>query len=302
MIRKVVIPAAGKGIRFLPATKVIPKEMIPVAGRPLIQYAVEEAAASEIETVILVVSSSKGAISRHFQPDLELERALRGLGKSEEAEALRKLSTLAEVRTVFQDKPRGLADAIRCARPLIEDEPFAVILPDALVISKTPCIKQLITCYHNHPGNIIATREVQAEEVERFGILDCLPSSGPSDEGKVLCVAALIERPKPNMVASRYGIFGRYILEPNIFDFIDVARPGLGGELQLTDSLALCLKRLPVYAYFFEGQHYDVGNKLGHTMAMLALALKDPDLEQPVREYLKNQQSISDAVQVGTTD
>jgi UTP--glucose-1-phosphate uridylyltransferase len=285
-IRKLVIPAAGLGTRFLPATKVVPKELLPIAGKPLIQFAVEEASASGIETVILVISSGKGLLAEHFHPNLHLENLLRARGNAKGAELIRRLSALAEIRTVWQDSPLGLADAIRCARALVGDEPFAVILPDALIDSEPPCISQLMACYAKHPGCVIATQTVELSDVSRFGILDVIPMHDPCCGGRALRVMSLAERPSPESTSSRFGIFGRYILEPEIFSCIDHTRPGYGGELQLTDSLSLCSDRIPVYAYQFHGMHYDAGDKFGYLQASIAYAFKDPEMPQLLRERL----------------
>ena len=285
-IRKLVIPAAGLGTRFLPATKVVPKELLPVAGKPLIQYAVEEAAASGIETIILVISRGKGLLAEHFHPDPHLENLLRARGNAKGAEEIRRLSELAEIRTVWQDSPLGLADAIRCARTSVGDEPFAVILPDALIDSDTPCIAQLMACYENHPGFVLASQVVERADVGRFGILDVIPMNDPCCGGRVLRVVSLTERPSPDSTSSRFGIFGRYILEPEIFSCIDRARSGYAGELQLTDSLSLCSDRSPVYAFQFQGTHYDAGDKFGYLQASIAYALKDPETAPPLRKHL----------------
>jgi UTP--glucose-1-phosphate uridylyltransferase len=285
-IRKLVIPAAGLGTRFLPATKVVPKELLPIAGKPLIQFAVEEASASGIETVILVISSGKGLVAEHFDPNPHLESLLRSRGDTRSAELIRQLSELAEIRTVWQDSPLGLADAIRCARALVGDEPFAVILPDALIDSECPCIAQLMTCYDKHPGCVIATQMVEHRDVSRFGILDVILMHDPCCEGRVLRVMSLTERPSPESTSSCFGIFGRYILEPEIFSCIDRTRPGYGGELQLTDSLSLCSDRTPIYAYQFHGTHYDAGDKFGYLQASIAYALKDPDTGRSLLEHL----------------
>ncbi len=285
-IRKVVIPAAGLGTRFLPATKAIPKEMLPVAGQPLIQFAVEEAAASDLETVIFVLGKGKNSVREHFQRDSALEEALAKQGKQESLDLVRRLSQLAEIRTVWQHAPLGLADAIRSARSLVGDEPFAVILPDALINSDKPCIAQLMECYDRHPGCITATRIVDASEVERFGILDVIPIHDRCCRGRTLAVNSVTERPQAASVTSRYGVFGRYILEPEIFAAIERIQPGRAGELQLSDALLVCGNTVPLYAYCFEGQHYDAGSKLGFLQASLAYALKDPGLDLPLREYL----------------
>jgi len=285
-IRKAVIPAAGLGTRFMPATKVLPKEMLPVAARPLIQYAVEEAAASGIEHVILVVSRGKGLLAEHFQRNRPLENALKRRGLEHDLEAVRRLSDVVEISTVWQQELLGLADAIRTARTLIGDEPFGVILPDALIDSTTPCLRQLMDCHARHPGCIVATQTVEAAEVERFGILDVLPLRDPCCGGRTLGVSSLVERPRPGTTTSTHGIFGRYILEPQIFACIDHTRPGFNGELQLTDALMLCSARLPLYAYCFEGTHFDAGSKLGLLLANIAYTLKDPALAGPLREHL----------------
>ena len=285
-IRKVVIPAAGLGTRFLPATKVLPKEMMPVACRPLIQYAVEEAVASGVETVVLVLSPSKSMLAAHFQRNVSLENALFRQGKNKDAEMLRILSELADVRTVCQEKPLGLADAIRTARVLVGDEPFAVILPDVLIDSPVPCLRQMMDCHAKHSGCVVATRTVQRSDVSRFGILDVCQIPDSCCGGRTLRVTSLIERPRPELAPSLYGIFGRYILEPVIFSHIDKSLPGHGGELQLTDSLLLGSASTPIYAYCFEGIHYDAGHKLDFLKASIEFSLKDPQLATGLRSYL----------------
>jgi len=290
---KVVIPAAGLGTRFLPATKVLPKEMLPLAGRPLIQFSVEEAAASGIETIILVLSKQKGLIPKYFSRDPLLENELSRRGQSEMAQSLRRLSEVAEIRIAWQEHQVGLADAIRRARPLIGDEPFAVILPDALIDSAVPCIRQLMTCYERHPGCLVATQRVEPSEVSRFGIVDVEVLADACCGGRTLRVTCLTERPQRDQVTSCYGIFGRYILEPDIFSQIDRTSFGFGNELQLTDSLHLYSKTRPVYAYRFEGTHYDAGNKWGFLQATVAYSLKDPELSQPLRQYMAGLVSTS---------
>jgi len=291
-IRKAVIPAAGLGTRFLPATKAVPKEMLPIAGKPLIQYAVEEAAASGLETVVLVIGRGKTLLAEHFHRNFHLEKILNERGRKDDADALRRLSEMIEVRTVWQEHPLGLADAIRSARSVVGDEPFAVILPDALIDSPVPCTAQLMACYEKHPGYVIATQTVAPDEVARFGILDVVPMPDPCCGGRTLRVLSLTERPKPGSVLSLHGIFGRYILEPEIFSSIEHTGPGFAGELQLTDALLVTSGRAPVYAHRFKGNHYDAGNKLGFLQAALAYALKDPELAQPLREYLAALQEV----------
>ena len=291
-IRKAVIPAAGLGTRLLPATKAVPKELLPILDRPILQFAVEEAAASGIETVILVTSKGKDSLSQYFACDPLLEKALVERNKISDLDQVRRLSHLLDIRTVYQDQPHGLADAVRTARPLVGDEPFAVILPDALIDADSPCTAQLIACYEKHRGCIVATQAIAPSEVDRFGILDVSPVPDGSTK-RVLRVNGLIERPRTGSVPFRHGIFGRYLLEPEIFSFIERIRPGFGGELQLTDALSLYSQQQPLYAYCFEGQHYDVGNKLGLLQAAIAYALKDPELAKPLRDYLSSLATVA---------
>jgi UTP--glucose-1-phosphate uridylyltransferase len=285
-IRKLIVPAAGLGTRLLPATKAIPKEMLPVAGKPLIQLAVEEAVASGITSLIFVIGQGNSLLLEHFRRNLDLEDLLREKGQPEDADLLHRLSELAEIRTVVQDTPLGLGHAIGCARAQVGDEPFAVILPDAVIDSNVPCISQLMDCYSRHPGCIVATQIVDPSEVNRFGILDLVPMPGSCCGGRTMRVVSLTERPAIGSTPSRYGIFGRYILQPEIFRCIEQTRPGLGGELQLTDSILLFSRRVPVYAYCFEGKHYDAGSKLGFLQATLAYAFKDANLAPHLREQV----------------
>ncbi len=299
-VRKVVIPSAGMGRRFLPATKVIPKEMLPVAGRPLIQLAVEEAVASGIEIVILVIGKGKNALQEHFHRNLALETALSQCGYHEDAETIRRISQLAEIRTAWQQGPLGLADAIRSAGALVADEPFAVILPDAVIDSEEPCIGQLMSCYQRHPGCVIAARLVKACEVERFGILDLIPMRDRCCGGRTSRVHSLTEKPRAGNTHSRYGIFGRYILQPGIFHAIEQTQPGLAGKLQLTDALLTCSSSIPLFAYRFVGEHYDAGSKLGFLQANLAYALKDPQIAPALRKHLATLGLDSDSSSIAT--
>jgi UTP--glucose-1-phosphate uridylyltransferase len=286
-IRKAVIPVAGLGTRFLPITKSVPKEMLAIAGKPLIQYAVEEAAASGIETVILVVGKGKRLLTEYFRESPALEDLLIQRGRVAEAEALRKLTQLADIRTVWQDFPHGLAHAIGCARSQIGDEAFAVILPDVLMDSTIPCTRQLIDCHErHHRGCVVATRLVDPCDVERFGILDVVPVLDSGFSGQVFRAISVTERPKPEQAKSRYGVFGRYILEPEIFDCIDRIRPGFGDELQLSDALMRYSNQFPVLGFCFEGAHYDAGDKFGFLQASIEYALKDPAISDRLRRQL----------------
>jgi UTP--glucose-1-phosphate uridylyltransferase len=292
-IRKAVIPAAGLGTRFLPVTKAIPKELMPIAGKPLIQYAVEEAAASGVETVILVVSPGKHLLAEYFKGNRFLEERLLEHGRDADARALRQLTSLAEIRTVCQDSPRGLADAVGCARSEVGDEPFAVILPDTLIDSEVPCTRQLIDCYEAGYGCVIATREVDAREVGNFGILDIVATVPTIQEGRIFRVLSLTERPRPAFANSRFGIFGRYVLDPAIFSCIDQISPGFAGELQLTDALTTYSRHSALFAYCFEGSHYDAGDKVGFINATIDYALKQPDLSNRVRQLLASRNLIA---------
>jgi UTP--glucose-1-phosphate uridylyltransferase len=285
-IRKAVIPAAGLGTRFLPATKVLPKEMLPVAGRPLIQYAVEEAAASGIDLVVLVIGKGKSLVSEHFHRDPDLEKVLAARGMASELEMLRQLSQLAEIRTVWQEKPLGLADAVRTARVAVGDEPFAVILPDALIDSGVPCTLQLIRCYEKCSGCVIATSLVNPEDTGSYGMLDTVPLLINKDD-RMMRVTSMVERPEPGKVTSRYGIVGRYILTPEVFPCIEKTTPGFNGEYQLTDAIRLYSDRAPIYAYRIAGVHYDVGSQLGFLMATLSYASKDPRFSELLLRHLE---------------
>jgi UTP--glucose-1-phosphate uridylyltransferase len=293
-IRKVVIPAAGLGRRFLPATKVVPKEMLPVAGRPLIQLAVEEAVASGVETIILVIGKGKELLKEHFQRDAPLEKLFRQHGHNDAADLIHGLAQLAEIRTAWQKAPLGLADAIYSARSLVEDEPFAVLLPDAVIDAEQACLGQLMACYAKHYGCIIATRLVRHDEVERFGIMDLVATPDQCCGGRASRVRSLTERPRRGSTNSRYGIFGRYILEPGIFDAIERTRPGFAGELQLTDALLTASSSMPIYAYRFTGEHFDCGSKLGFLQANLAFALKDAGIAPSLKKYLARLNTKSD--------
>jgi len=273
-ISKAVISAAGLGTRLLPFTKTVPKEMLPVAGKPLIQWAVEEAVESGIDTVILVISRNKRLIARHFEPDLSLEQDLQRQGRTKEADTLRQLSSLCTVRTVFQESPRGLADAIARAETEIGDEAFAMILPDVLFDSAVPATRQLLECYQKHQGSIVAARIVEDDEVERCGILTVSPGQHDCCSARAARVGAVSERPRPEETSSRYGIAGRYLLTPEIFSCIAKIKPGFAGELQLSDALSLLAQLAPVYAYQVDAVHYDCGEFDGYLQAEMAFATR----------------------------
>ena len=279
-VRKAVIPAAGNGTRMLPATRVVPKELLPVAGKPLIQYAVEEAAASGIEEVILVLAKGKESIAEHLEADAA------GFSQMDGGE---KTLAFPKIQIAWQQSPRGLADAILAASPRIDNEPFAVILPDVLIDAEIPCTAQLMAAYDKHHGCIIATREVMPEEIRNFGVLKITEGTGKPGTDKstrVLRVSSLVERPTQINTSSPYGIFGRYILPPEIFDCIRATQPALHGELQLTDSLQLLTGRVPVSGFLFDGEHYDAGSHAGLLEASVAFGLKNAQMSSRLREHL----------------
>jgi len=284
-ILKAVIPAAGFGTRMLPATKAVPKEMLPVAGKPLIQYAIEEAAASGIETVVVVVRELKSLIQAHFAPDHELERFLKNRGMSTSADLLRDLPKTATLQFVEQRQPLGLADAVLCARPFVGDDPFVVLLPDVIMVSREPVVRQLIGAYEETGGSILAVREVEPQDVQRFGIVRVARTGTGSTKSSVR-ISGLVEKPSPERAPSRLGVFGRYLLEPSIWDAIAQTNPDASGEVQLTDALNLLCQNELLFGACFEGRHYDAGDRMGYLQANIELSLEDSRLREPLLHYL----------------
>jgi UTP--glucose-1-phosphate uridylyltransferase len=282
-ITKAVIPAAGFGTRMLPATKALPKEMLPVAGKPLIQYAIEEAASSGIDTIVIVVRNHKNLIESHFAADPALDSFLRNRNQFAAADEVSRLSTLARLEFVEQQQPRGLGDAIRCAKPLLNNEPFVVLLPDVIMVNDEPVVAQLIRAHERDGGSFIAVRRVDLQDVERHGIVktDQLPASTDSP----LKISALVEKPSPANAPSRIGIFGRYLLESPIWDAIEKTSEDARGEIQLTDALNLFCQSSPLYGLSFSGDHYDAGDRLGNLKANVELSLRDSALRQSCLEY-----------------
>jgi UTP--glucose-1-phosphate uridylyltransferase len=283
-ITKAVIPAAGFGTRMLPATKALPKEMLPVAGKPLIQYAVEEAAASGIDTVILVIRGNKSLIQDHFAPDRELKpRYQRGLNKS--PAFLCPDSKTINIKYVQQESPLGLAHALSCAQPLMGDEPFVVLLPDVIMLADDPVTSQLIRAHAEVGGSMIAIREVEPHDVKRFGIVQ-LERSTVSSPKEPLRITGLVEKPSLERAPSRFGIFGRYLLEPSVWTAIAQTRADLGGEVQLTDALNILCQEASLFGVSFDGRHYDAGDRIGYLQANIELSLEDPNLREPLLHYL----------------
>jgi UTP--glucose-1-phosphate uridylyltransferase len=291
-IVKAVIPAAGFGTRMLPATKVVPKEMLPVAGKPLIQHAVEEAAASGIETVVVVVRELKSLIQAHFAPDHELECFLHDRDMSTSVNLLRDLPKIATLQFVEQRRPLGLADAVLCARPFMGDDPFVVLLPDVIMVSREPVVRQLIGAHEETGGSILAVRQVEPQDVQRFGIV-CVARTGTGSTKSSVRISGMVEKPSPERAPSRLGVFGRYLLEPSIWDAIAQTNPDASGEVQLTDALNLLCQNELLFGVCFEGRHYDAGDRIGYLQANIELSLEDSRLREPLLHYLSGITSVN---------
>ncbi|MDM0497569.1 UTP--glucose-1-phosphate uridylyltransferase GalU [Clostridium perfringens] len=282
-IRKAIIPAAGLGTRFLPATKAQPKEMLPIVDKPTIQYIIEEAIASGIEEILVITGRSKKSIEDHFDRNVELEMELEKSGKTELLDLVRDISDMVDIHYIRQKEPRGLGHAIYCAKTFVGDEPFAILLGDDVVYNEEkPCLKQLIDCYNEYRTSVLGVQTVPQENVSKYGIVD-----GKHIEGRVYKVKGLVEKPSPEEAPSNVAILGRYIVTPRIFDILEKTKPGKGGEIQLTDALLELMSEEAMYAYDFEGRRYDVGDKLGFLEATVEYALRRPDLRDGFIDYLK---------------
>ena len=282
MIRKAVIPAAGLGTRFLPATKAQPKEMLPIVDKPTIQYVVEEAIESGIQDILIITGRGKRSIEDHFDHAIELEWHLARKKDEETLREIKEISRMADIHYVRQREPLGLGHAILCARSFIGDEPFAVMLGDDIIVGEPPCLRQMIDRLHEYRASVIAVEEVPHETIGSYG---CIKPRAV-DEG-LFAVEALVEKPDPAVAPSDFAIIGRYILTPEIFDFLAETKPGKGGEIQLTDGLQSLLRRQSIYGFRFKGRRHDVGDKFGYLKATVEMALDRPDLAPRFREYLK---------------
>lgn len=280
-VRKAIIPAAGLGTRFLPATKAQPKEMLPVVDKPTIQYIIEEAVHSGIEEILIITGRNKRAIEDHFDRSIELEIELEKKEKNELLSQIKEISDMVNIHYIRQKEPRGLGHAINCARSFVGNEPFAVLLGDDIVYSEYPCLKQLIDVYDEYKTTILGVQTVLENDVSRYGIVD-----GKFIENDVYKVKNLVEKPSKEEAPSNIAILGRYIITPEIFDILDNTKPGAGGEIQLTDALKELSMRQAMYAYIFKGIRYDVGNKLGFLQATTEFALRRDDLKDSFKEYL----------------
>jgi UTP--glucose-1-phosphate uridylyltransferase len=279
-VRKAVFPAAGFGTRFLPATKAIPKEMLPVVDKPLIQYTVEEAKASGLEEGIIVTGMGKSAIEDHFDTSFELELLLKEKGRKKTLSMIEQVSGLMHYAYTRQKKPLGLGHAILCTKNLVGNEPFAVFLGDDIIVAKVPAMKQMLRVFKKYSASILAVQRVPRSQAHLYGIIKAKQVSP-----RVYRVIDLMEKPK--RPPSNLAIIGRYILTPEIFDAIEGTRPGRGGEIQLTDGIKSLMKSQEVYAYEFEGDRFDAGDKLGFLKANIALALKRPEIRRAVKKFLK---------------
>lgn len=280
-VRKAIIPAAGLGTRFLPATKAMPKEMLPIINKPTIQYIVEEAVESGIEDIIIVTGKGKRAIEDHFDHAFELESNLESKGKLQLLEEVRRPSKV-DIHYIRQKEPKGLGHAVWCARRFIGDEPFAVLLGDDIVVAETPCLKQLIDMYEAVESSVIGVQPVAESETVRYGIVD------PANKrGSLYRVNRLVEKPPLGTAPSNLAIMGRYILTPEIFDILAYQEEGAGGEIQLTDAIETLSKKQDTYALHFEGTRYDVGEKLGYILTILDFAMRNGELRRPVLQALE---------------
>jgi UTP--glucose-1-phosphate uridylyltransferase len=282
-VRKAVFPAAGLGTRFLPATKASPKEMLPLVDKPLIQYVVEEAVASGIESIVIVTGRGKSAIEDHFDISFELEKLLEERGKTELLLEMRAISEMVRISYVRQREALGLGHAILQARDCVGNEPFAVLLSDDIIHSLRPALRQLLDVYEKYDAPVLGTMRVAGEDICRFGAIDA-----EEVEAGVYRIKDMVEKPKLSEAPSDLAIIGRYILTPDIFDEIEKTSPGAIGEIQITDAMRSLLKQRPFYAVRFEGTRYDAGDKLGFLIATVEFALKHPDLAPEFEEYLKS--------------
>ena len=287
-IRKAVFPAAGLGTRFLPATKAMPKEMLPLVDKPLIQYGIEEAIGSGITNIIIVTGRGKTAIEDHFDVSFELEHLLESRSKTDMLSAVRAVSDMIDVAYVRQKEALGLGHAVLRAKDLVGNEPFAVVLSDDVIYSPVPCLRQLLDVYQFYGSSVVALLEVPQDMISAYGVVEAEPTPHPKGGNSLFRIKSMIEKPKPDEAPSNLAIIGRYILTPEIFTSIESIEPGRGGEIQLTDALKHLLRSRPVYGLKFDGTRYDAGDKLGFLKATVEFALRRDDLKDEFRAYLKS--------------
>jgi len=281
-VKKAVIPAAGLGTRFLPATKASPKEMLPVVDKPVIQYVIEEAAAAGIESVLIITGRGKEAIENHFDVSYELEHLLAERGKLEMLETVKKVASIAEIGYIRQREALGLGHAVLCAKTWAGREPFAVFLGDDIVVSTPPCMKQMLDVFEERQASVLGVIEVGKKETGKYGIV-----AGEDVDERLLRVTNIVEKPSPEEAPSTTAVIGRYVFTPTIFDELEKTGKDAGGEIQLTSAIESLMAGEDVYAYHFEGRRYDTGSKMGFLRATVEIALDRPDLSGPFRKYLK---------------
>lgn len=292
-VRKAIIPAAGLGTRFLPATKAQPKEMLPIVDKPTIQYIIEEAVEAGIQDIIVVTGRNKRSIEDHFDQSIELELELEKGGKQEMLDMVRGISEMANIHYIRQKEPRGLGHAILAAQHFIGDEPFAVLLGDDVVISKQPCLGQMLDVFKEYQTSILGVQTVAREVVDKYGII-----AGKQVDDRVYKVNDMVEKPSVEETPSNVAVLGRYIITPEIFRFLETQDAGKGGEIQLTDALKRLAKEQAMYAYDFKGHRYDVGSKVGFIQANIEFALRREELKEEMKEYLgKLQESMDEMIQ-----
>ena len=284
-VNKAVIPAAGLGTRFLPATKAIPKEMLPIVDKPTLQYIVEEVIESGIKEILIIIGRNKTSIEDHFDHSIELEKALAEKGKSDLLGIVEDISNLVDIHYVRQKEPKGLGHAIYCARTFVRDEPFAVLLGDDIVKSNPPCLRQLIDIYDEKQGSVVGVQEVPDEDVNKYGIVKYIDGSNGTYR-----ISDLVEKPDKKDAPSNMAIMGRYVITPAIFDILAHTKPGKGGEIQLTDALNELSRKEDVFAHIFKGKRFDAGDKLGYLKATIEFALEKEDLGPELKKYIKGLQ------------
>ena len=286
-IKKAVIPCAGLGTRFLPATKAVPKEMLPIVDTPTLQYIVEEAVKSGIEQILIITNSNKHCMENHFDKNFELEARLKASGKDAEVEMINAIADMADIFYIRQKEPKGLGHAIMCARPFVADEPFAVLLGDDIIVNPEgkPALRQLLDAYEDNDATVVGVQTVAHEKTKKYGIVSPDPSF--TGEGRLVKLSGMVEKPAPEDAPSDLAAYGRYVLSPGIFDYLEKQQAGVGGEIQLTDAICALMSTESVYAYDMEGRRYDAGDKFGFIQATIDFALDREELRPQLSEYIK---------------
>lgn len=287
-VKKAVIPAAGLGTRFLPATKALPKEMLPIVDIPTVQYIVEEAVASGIEEILIITNSTKHVMENHFDKNYELEERLKASGKNKQLDQINEIANLANIFYIRQKEPKGLGDAILCAKPFIGDEPFAILLGDDVVVNEggKPALEQLIDQFKKVQASVVGVQTVDKKDVSKYGIV--APSKTHPARGRLVKLSDMVEKPAVEDAPSEMAVLGRYVLTPEIFELLETQGKGAGNEIQLTDAIKRLMDRQAVYAYDFEGKRYDVGDKFGFIKATIDFALKRDELKDQVQDYINS--------------